>query len=289
MTRTACVLLLLVFGVLGSGCSGVQVDPVTADGPVQQPDSFDHRPFTEILDTYVDDGWVDYEGLKASGALQPYLQTLAETDPSRLSEQERLAFWINVYNALALKLIADNYPTKSILRLTPVGGIGTSVIIPKVNTPFKVDVAEVGGTVRSLDEVEHDIVRLRFDEPRIHFAIVCAAVSCPPLRSEAYVAERLDAQLDEQARIFLTDPQKNQIPAGDGTIRLSKIFKWFSDDFKSSDQGVQQYLAPYFDGAVRDSLAAGQYRVEYMDYDWTLNDQALHDEVTSDTAPATSR
>jgi hypothetical protein len=136
------------------------------------------------------------------------------------------------------------------------------------------DVGAVADTIRSLDEIEHQIIRKRFDEPRIHFALVCAATSCPPLRDEAYTADRLNAQLDEQARVFLHTPGKNDVPTpgDDDTVRLSRIFKWFDGDFGGSKNSIQRYIAPYFDAEVKDRLEAADYDVEFHDYDWSLND-----------------
>lgn len=265
--------LVLIVGLWLAGCTGgANVQPVRAQQPVTTPSTVDHSAFTELLQTYVnDDGMVDYAALQEAhdDALMPYLQMLAETDPSALDREARLAFWINTYNALTLKLIADHYPVESIKDITPAGGPS----IPKLNAPWFVEVGEVAGQMRTLDEVEHEIIRKRFDEPRIHFALVCAAVSCPRLRQEAYTGARLDAQLDEQARTFLHASAKNQIPAGAETIRLSRIFQWFEEDFGDDTAAVQRYLAPHFDGTVQQRLQQAAYAVDYLDYDWRLNDQ----------------
>jgi hypothetical protein len=134
-------------------------------------------------------------------------------------------------------------------------------------------VATVADTARTLDEIEHDIIRERFDEPRIHFALVCAAKGCPPLRREAYTAPRLDAQLDDQARTFLHNKQKNRIPAGDGRTALSRILKWYGEDFGPTTDALQQQIATYFEGAVRKRLQAAAYEVTFLSYDWSLNEQ----------------
>lgn len=265
---------LLVAVVVLHGCTGdADVQPVRAQSPVSTPDSVDHSAFTALLQAYVDEeGWVDYAAIQArqDAALTPYLRRLAETDPANLDRDARLAFWLNAYNALAIKLIVDHYPVASIRDITPAPGPS----IPKVNSPFQIEVGEVGGRMRTLDEIEHGIIREEFDEPRIHFALVCAAVSCPRLRREAYAGNRLDRQLDEQARTFLHNPAKNRVPADDETIRLSRIFSWFQGDFGDDAADVQRYLAPYFEGTVRQQLEDAAYRVRYLDYDWALNDQA---------------
>lgn len=233
-------------------------------------DVVDHSTFDRVLRRYVDqDGNVAYGELQAEGesALDAYLETLGDVSLAPLDRTARLALWINAYNAYTLKLIVDHYPIPNIWAVTP------GPPEPKENSPFALDVGPVADTVRSLDEIEHEIIRKRFDEPRIHFALVCAALSCPRLRREAYTGPRLDAQLDEQARTFLHDNSKNRIPASTGEIELSRILKWYGEDFGESTDELQHVLAPYFDGGVQDRLAAAAYDVTYRSYDWTLNDQ----------------
>ena len=234
-------------------------------------DSARHAQFSRLLSRYVDEqGRVDYAQLKrqADSALAPYLQQLAVTNPARLSRDARLAFWINAYNAYALKLIVDHYPVSTIWATTPGPAKPT-----KEKSPFEMEIGTVADTTRTLDEIEHRIIRKRFDEPRIHFALVCAAASCPRLRREAYTGPRLDAQLDDQARTFLHDEQKNRIPGGDDRIALSRILKWYGQDFGPSTDDLQQFLARYFEGPVRDRLSRADYTVDFRPYDWSLNDQ----------------
>jgi len=275
MDRRIAVLPLLLLATLGlTACIGgtANVRVVHAQNPVRAPESVDHSAFDRVLKRYVDaQGEVDYAALSqdADSVLTPYLQMLAATDPSNLDREERLAFWINAYNAYTLKLVADHYPVESIRDIKP--GAGPS--IPKVNSPFQLEVGAVADTVRSLDDIEHGIIRERFDEPRIHFVLVCAAVSCPRLRQEAYTGAALERQLEDQTMTFLRTDGKNDIPAGAGEIGLSRIFKWYGEDFGDSTDDLQRYLASYFDGRVHEKLANAAYDVEYLDYDWSLNDQ----------------
>ena len=261
-------LFLLTFLVLAGCLSRASVETVSPDSAVSTPDAFDHSDFSALLATVVDEGgFVDYTTLAAEpSALDAYLGRLAATDPSGLGDDDRLAFWINAYNAYTLKLVADNYPVESIRDVVK------GLFLPLVNSPFKVDFAVVGGETMTLDAIEHGTIRDEFDEPRIHFALVCAAHSCPPLRAEAYVGDRLDAQLDEQGLRFLTNPAKNSVPADDETIRISKIFDWFGGDFGDDDAALQAYIARYFEGNVRESLERGAFDIGYLDYDWSLND-----------------
>ncbi len=272
--RPLATVLALCLAVLCTGCIGgtANVQVVRAQDAVRAPADVDHSAFDRVLRTYVDgEGQVDYARLQqdADSVLTPYLQQLAATDPSNLSRGEQLAFWINAYNAYTIKLILDHYPVDSINDIKP----GAGPQIPKVNSPFKLDVGEVAGEVRTLDEIEHGIIREDFDEPRIHFALVCAAVSCPRLRREAYEGARLNAQLDEQARVFLHDDRKNVVPAGEEEVQLSRIFKWFDEDFGGSRASIQRFIAPYFEDPVRSRLETASYDVDFRTYDWSLNDQ----------------
>jgi hypothetical protein len=269
------VLLLAAAAAVGlSACTRARVAPLPAPAAVARPAAADHAAFTAVLAQYVDAaGQVDYAGLKASRALGPYLEWLAATDPSALPEADRIAFWLNAYNASTLKLVVDNYPTKSILRITPVGLAGVPLTIPGTpNSPFRLRGARIGGRLMSLDEIEHDTLRGRYREPRIHAALVCAAVACPPLRREAYTGAALDAQLTDQMQTWLADPAKNRISAREAG--LSPIFSWFKEDFGGTDASVQRFIAPYAPATHRAALEQARLPVRYLGYDWSLNDQA---------------
>lgn len=270
------VLLSFTLGLLlapAQGALGQEQQTPTAPGDR-------HAQFSRLLADYVDEnGHVDYVQLKqhAESRLDPYLQQLAETTPAGLSRDARLAFWINAYNAYALKLIVDHYPVQNIWATTP-GPAKPS----KEKSPFKMEMGLVADTVRTLDEIEHQIIRERFDEPRIHYAVVCAAASCPPLRQEAYTGPRLDTQLDDQARTFLHNDEKNKIPVADDRIALSRILKWYGSDFGPSTDAVQQSIARYFEDPVRERLAEAGYQVDFLPYDWSLNAQGeVEGETTS--------
>lgn len=257
--------LFLLFAITISSALSQRRTPSTTVG-----DRVDHESFTRLLTRFVDgDGNVDYAALApaADTLLTPYLEQLAAADPARWDRDARLAFWINAYNAYTLKLIVDHYPIENIWAVTP------GPAEPKEDSPFEQAVGPVADTVRTLDEIEHEIIRVRFDEPRIHFALVCAAKSCPQLRRGAYVGPRLDAQLEAQTKQFLHDNRKNRIPAAEGRVALSPIFKWYGEDFGSAPSDLQHVLAPYFEGEVRAGLKEGRYEIEYLPYDWSLNAQ----------------
>ena len=242
-----------------------------ARAAVAQSSTFDHGAFDALLRAHVTRGMVDYDAFAAAPEFPRYLARLAATDPATLGRAEQLAFWINAYNAYTIQLINKHEERESIRNINKTFGI-------KAYGPWKEKLARVGGTAYGLDEIEQGIIRKRYDEPRIHFALVCAAMGCPPLRSEAYTGARLDAQLDDQARTFLLrSPAKNRVDVAKRTVHLSPIFVEFRDyikDFGGSHAAVGRYVARYFPaGPERDLLNSGKFTVEVTSYDWTLNSQ----------------
>jgi len=220
-----------------------------------------HETWDELLKEYVnEDGFIDYKGIISEKVkFQNYLDLLSNNAPANSwSEDEKLAYWINVYNAFTVKLIIDNYPLASIKDLNP------TLSIPTVNTVWTKESFKIGGEDFSLDRVEHKILRAEFEEPRIHFAINCASFSCPVLRPEAFKAEKIEAQLTEQARSFINDPQRNKITKN--AVELSKIFSWFGGDFKKR-QTLIQFLNKYSKVKIDENA-----EVDFMDYQWSLND-----------------
>lgn len=232
--------------------------------------SVDHSAFDGLLRRHVVSGMVDYDAFAAAPDFPGYLQLLSRTDPTNLPRDERLAFWINAYNAYTIALINKHGERKSIRN------INRSLGLFKGLGPWNEKIAVVGGTAYGLDHIEQKIIRPEFGEPRIHFALVCAAIGCPPLRSEAYTAPRLDAQLDDQARIFLLQsPEKNRVDVATGTIYVSNIFSFndYEKDFGGSKQGVARFIARYHPaGPARELLESGRWkRWVVTAYDWGLN------------------
>lgn len=220
-----------------------------------------HQLYTQLLQKYVDDsGWVNYKGLiKDKSKLQEYLQTLSNNPPSdQWSQNEQIAYWINAYNAFTLKLIIDHYPLNSIKD------IGFFIQIPFVNTPWQKKFFSIGGDKMDLDEIEHNILRKRFNEPRIHFALVCASRSCAKLRREAYTGNKLDEQLNNQARTFLANRNKNKITPDNAA--LSSYFKWFKKDFTKNGT-IREYINQYAPVKVNEGAP-----ITYLKYDWRLNE-----------------
>ncbi|MFC1732570.1 DUF547 domain-containing protein [candidate division KSB1 bacterium] len=209
-----------------------------------------HSLWDQLLKKYVNkEGKVNYKGFKDDALFQKYIGILQANEPeSSWSRNEQLAYWINAYNAFTIKLIVINYPLKSIRDIE--------------NAWDKVFI-KIEKSSYSLNDIEHNIIRKKFNEPRIHFALVCAAYSCPFLRNEPYIAAKLDSQLNNQAVQFINDPKRNKIAKDQ--IRISKVFSWFKDDFTMKGSLIQ-YLNKY--SKVKINTDA---KVEFLEYDWTLN------------------
>lgn len=237
--------------------------PLGAQGASSMHDDFD-----VLLRRHVVDGLVDYDAFDAAPEFKRYLGTLATSDPERLPPAERLPFWINVYNAYTIQLINSHRERKSIRNINRKFGL-------RLKGPWSERLAQVGGRSYTLDEIEHEIIRKRFREPRIHFALVCAAIGCPPLRSEAYRADRLEQQLAEQTRRFLREtPAKNRVDLTSRTLHMSPIFKWFAEDFGGSREAIGRFIAnAYPAGAERQLLESGEFTMRETEYDWALNKQ----------------
>ncbi len=235
-----------------------------ACAPVDQ----DHAAWTMILGRSVRAGEVAYAPLAGEGTplLTSYLDGLSSAcadDYARWTRAERLAYWINAYNAFTVKLVLDHYPIASIRKIGWLPGAAfRERFIPMPGLK--------GGSV-SLDDIENGTLRADFREPRIHFALVCASLSCPMLRGEAYRGADLDRQLDDQARTFLADATKNHFDTATNTLHLSSIFKWFRADFEAAAGSLPAYVARYLNDP---RATAPGVRIEFLDYDWSLNDQA---------------
>ena len=247
---------------------------LAANAPLaaQGEKSFDHSKFDALLGAHVsEDGLVDYSGFDDSPDFQHYLTSLVEAQPEALSEPEQLAFWINSYNAYTIELINRHQEKKSIRNINKTLGFFSG------KGPWKERFAEVAGEEWTLDEIEHEVIRKRFFEPRIHFALVCAALGCPPLLPEAYTGAELGEQLDGRVRVFLLEsPGKNRVVPGEGMVYLSPIFDWYRDDFPPGTPGLGLFLAQYYPpGPERTLLESGQFQIDHTDYDWKLNAQAL--------------
>lgn len=206
-----------------------------------------------LLSEVVKDERVDYDLIKRRyiGSLDAVLDLSEKVDPAQLNEKERLAFYINLYNATMIKAVLDR------------GGVAFKPSDSDFQV-FKDKIVRLKSGKISLNELENDIIRKQFNDPRIHAALVCGAVSCPPLIGKAYTAETLDAQLDQNVKAWLGDPTRNVIDDASKTLKLSQIFDWYAPDF-----GGKERLANWISDKVGRDVSG--YKVEFVPYDWSLN------------------
>lgn len=228
----------------------------------KSPDNLhQHKLWDELTKKHVTEkGFLDYQGIiKDYSKLNKYLQQLSANHPNeKWSSNQRKAYWINAYNAFTVKLIIDNYPVKSIKDL---GGS-----IYRINTPWDIKFIKIGDAEYHLNDLEHNILRKEWEDARIHAAVNCASVSCPRLRAGAFTADKLESQLDEQMRDFINDETKNVI--NEKSAKLSKLFKWFSGDFKNNAPSVIAYINKYSETKLSEDAD-----IDYLEYDWNLNDE----------------
>ena len=253
MNRWFGMILLLV---ILAGCSSTPRTFQPAD-PIA-PDRVSHQAWDRIVRAHVRDGHVDYSAIQADGRLTGYLRELNRIDPTQLARRhEQLAFWINAYNAFAVQGILDHY--------SPMTLWGRYRYF--IGRDYR-----VGGTTINLYDLERQVLIEQFHEPLMHFAIVCASTSCPKLQPWAYQPEQLDRQLVQVAKAFINDPTRNRFDPTQKVASLSMIFHWFEKDFAAAAGSVLAYIACYIDDPeLAKELTQPGYRIEYLDYDWSLN------------------
>lgn len=223
-----------------------------AQQPDNQESTVNHQEWGNLLTQYVDsEGNVDYPSFKQDLApLEHYLEYLGKFQPGEdWSKEERLAYYINLYNAATVKLILDHYPVNS---------------IRDIKQPWARKWIRVGNEQLSLNQIEHKILR-KMGEPRIHFALNCASASCPKLLDTPYEASELEQQLKFVTREFINDPLRNEI--SDDKIALSALFKWYKGDFTKTGS-LLEFIAPYSKGSIQEGM-----KVKYKKYNWSLNEQ----------------
>jgi hypothetical protein len=218
---------------------------------------FSHQTFEELLGTHVRDGLVDYPAVSSDPRLESYLQQLNRLDPTTLPTRDhQLAFWINAYNAFAIKGIVDGYSPKTLYGR------------------YRYFIAreyKIGGEGINLYDLEQQVLIPDFREPRIHFAIVCASRSCPKLQ-RVFSPERLDAQLEEAAKTFINDPSRNRFDRARKVAELSMIFEWFERDFQAAAGSLLSYVRRFVaDPELARDLETSRYTVTFLEYDWSLN------------------
>lgn len=250
--------------------------------------NFDHAIFDELMQKYVANGLVDYQGVKAEQeSLATYLKTLEQVNPvdfRQWSKAEQKAFWINAYNAITIEGILRNYPIQR-------GGLLARVRFPQnsirqIGGFWDKVFVKVMGKDLTLNDIEHKILRKQFNDSRIHFVIVCASIGCPILENRAFFADDLDQRLEQATRNFITDPDKVQLDQKQNVLYLSSIFDWYKADFSVSDdamkkfakysnaeQGVVEFVAKFLAESDQKYIVQHQPKIKYLDYDWSLNEQ----------------
>ena len=284
--KIALASILCLNGVNSARSSQQESPPGALSGERDQGVLFDR--YAQVLREFVDhEGVVNYQELKARRhSLDGFLAELRSLEPAEYEnwdEKSQIAFWVNAYNALTLKAIIDNYPIKASFFRSFRFPNNSIRQIPGVWDELRF---EVMSHKLTLNEMEHRIIRSKFDEPRIHMALVCAALGCPPLRNEPYSGKNLDFQLDDQARRFIEDGKKFLIDRTKGRVYLSKIFDWYGQDFVEryerepgfpghgrTRSAVLNFISGYLDSSDREYLEQEDYRIDYLDYDWSLNQQ----------------
>lgn len=222
-------------------------------------DRVDNSIYARLLGRHLKKNRVDYDGFKREEALlDRYLSILSATDVDRLSHNARFAFYINAYNAFTIKLILTKYP--GINSIKEIGSF--------FSNPWSKKFISLDGQTISLDTIEHEFLRPVFKDPRIHFAINCASKGCPPLLNQPYEGQTLEVQLNTVTRAFINDPKRTFLK--DNTLFVSKLFKWFEEDFNDAPLlFIRQYANAEFKREL--DRAAPQIKLSYLYYDWTLN------------------
>ncbi len=231
-------------------------------------DEFDHEysGYQKSISRYISvkDGLVDYKQIKVhSSGITKFLKQTSLVDKkvySSWSEDQKLAFLINLYNVSTIKLIIDNYPLES---------------IKDIGAPWDMKFIDYLGSKISLNILEHEIIRKQTDDPRVHFALVCAAKGCAVLRTDPFTALELDDQLEEATKLFFSTRFKNYLDSYNSKLYLSPIFKWYSEDFAKKSGSVKKYVLPYLTNEGLSESKIEKLKISYTNYDWSLNDRRL--------------
>ncbi len=262
----ACSILALAMSV-GPDRSALPAQPAPSTqmvASIPAAATVDHAAYDVLLRAHVVDGLVDYAAFARAPEFRRYLASLERVDLSRLDEDERLAFWINVYNAYTIQLIASEGETQSIRNIDKTLGV------LRLKGPWSRPFVRAAGRVLTLDAVQHSILRAEFAEPRVHFALAYGALGSPPLRGEAYTGEKLEAQLHDQGYKFLREsPTQNAVDSM--SVQLSPIFTYYRRDFASTRADLGRFLAPWFEGDQRRRLESGRFFERRTTFDWSLN------------------
>ncbi len=229
--------------------------------------SFDHSKFDQVLKQYVDEkGLVDYNGVAKDQEFSEYMQSLQGARVKELSPDGQLAFWINAYNAITIDKVIKKKPKESV-RETFLPGVWTS-------TKFFTTSEHIVAKQRlSPDDIQKEILFKKFQDPRIHFAIICASSGCPPLPRIAYTEANVQSRLEEETRKYLNSPRGTRIDRAENTLYVSKLFDWYDDDFIQKSGSVVRFMRPYLNEETL-SFIDRNPKISYLEYNWALNAQA---------------
>lgn len=277
MLKTVSFVLVAVIAVL-SGCASPSPLTQESNQPTQTASAvpLSYANYDKILQTYVNaQGLVDYPALQANPQpLKDFVAEIGAVAPSTYaawSNADKIAFLINAYNALTLESIINQKPLKKSIK--DIFGV------------WNFTKHTVAGDAKTLDDIEHNTLRKNFNEPRIHAALVCAAMSCPPLRQEPYTGAKLNEQLNDQVRRWLSSGQGLEIARAQNQVAVSSIFKWFGNDWQKSysiaegftgsptERAVLNFISRYVNPEDKAYLTQGSYQLNYLNYDWSLNRQ----------------
>jgi len=231
----------------------------------------DYSSWQKFLDLYLKEGLVNYFAVQTTPTLfniiVSQLENVKKEEYARWSEDEKKAFWINAYNIEAMKLVLDHYPLKRSLGLQALRYPANS--IQQIPDVWNQEALTILGKKVSLNYIENEILRKEFQDPRIHFAIVCASLGCPVLRDEPYVFDRLDSQLNDAVMKFMQDRKKFNYDAHSNIFYISPIFKWFKEDFEKAGGSIA-FIKKYI---PQNKNLPDNGKIQWLDYDWSLNEQ----------------
>lgn len=250
--------------------------------------NFDHSPYDSLLQKYVEKGMVNYKAIhKDQALLFTYLRQLEQIDPEEFGTwpgDEQKTFWINAYNAITIEGILRNYPIQP-------GGFFARMRFPRnsirqIGGFWDTIFIKVMGKEISLDHIEHDILRKEFQDPRIHFVLVCASIGCPVLKNRAFTHEHIDEELEQATYDFINNPDKVRLDKERNELYLSSIFDWYREDFPASDEaretfqnysnkkrGIVAFVTVYLPEDDRAYIISNRPKIKFLDYDWSLNEQ----------------
>ncbi|MGH8550828.1 MAG: DUF547 domain-containing protein [Methylococcales bacterium] len=283
--------VLAWIALLESACTTITPLPRPAETPVSPPATFSHRAFNDVLNRFVDaQGLVDYQALKKNPErFEQYYRAISLYSPDShpqmfATEHDRLAYWINAYNAAVIKIVLVHYPIRGVAAVSPPFPLS---FLPDRTGFFFFQRAMFGGVSTSLYYLENGVIRARFSEPRIHFALNCASLGCPRLPRDAFEGKDLDRRLDRESRKFFSEPRNFRVDIPGKRVYLSSILDWYRDDFldwvadrfPDSEPSLLKFVALYLDDRQKSELEdlSRDFSVEFVPYDWGLNDRRRDD------------